>query len=106
MDQPSALALHEAYREASAALERAHDAPPLRFGQEVDLAARAVVRLRDEMIRRLRQDPQAPEAAGWRAALNDLNCALSLIVGVAYPTSGIRREPAEQALAILQALKL
>ncbi len=89
---------------AVAAIERALQLPPLQLNLEVDAAERAVVHMRDHLIDRLRQDGTAAEAPGWRAMLKQVNTALSLIVGVEYPSVGERPKPLEQARDLLQGL--
>lgn len=78
-------------------LDHAIGLPPLELGQEVDKAERAVVRVRDDLIAKLRGDAEQPDATRWRAALSHANTALSLIVGVEYPVEGVKREPLKQA---------
>ncbi len=86
---PDAAAMRAQCQGAVAALDRAKAAPPLQLTQEASVAERAVARLR--------QQGGAPQAPRWQAALAGLNAALSLIVGIEYPTSGIRREVIQQA---------
>ncbi len=76
--------------------------PPLELGEEVDAAERAVVRVRDGLIARLRTGGDDGDARRWRQALQRVNMALSLIVGVEYPSIGVRRKPLEQASAALK----
>jgi hypothetical protein len=90
-------------RTAIEGLERAQEAPPLMVLREADLVQRAVVDMRDLLIERLRQDDTAA-AARWRAALDRINVALSLIVGLEYPMGGIPRESAQQAREVLKSL--
>jgi hypothetical protein len=102
----------EDYRQALAALERAKAAPPIRLTQEADVAERAVVHMRDAAIRAQRAARQAAVESGaqrpsdpeLRAALDHLNLALSLIVSVEYSTTGIRRDPIQQAIDVLKEL--
>ncbi len=76
--------------------------PPFNLGEEVDAAERAVVRVRDGLIVRLRAGGDRGDVRRWRQALRHVNMALSLIVGVEYPSIGIRRKPLEQASATLK----
>jgi hypothetical protein len=91
-------------QQAVAELERALRLPPRELGEEVDEAERTVVRLRDCLIDRLRQDSATAEAPRWRAALDRVNAALSLIVGVEYPAAGLQRKSLEQARDTLKAV--
>ena len=72
---------------------------PADLKAEVDSAERAVAALRDELIERLRAaaDPRT------RDALNTVNVALTLVVGLEYPMGGVQREMLEQARDALQA---
>jgi hypothetical protein len=72
--------------------------PPVELKSEVDDAERAVVRLRDELIERWRSEPQEPTGR----ALEQVNVALSLIVGLEYPMGGIERKLLEDAHHALQ----
>ena len=89
--------LAEECREAVAMLERALQEPPGALSEDVDVAERVVARMRDRLIEVLREGPQAADAARQRAALDRVNAALSLIVGVEYPAAGIQRKVLEQA---------
>ncbi len=89
---------------AVAAIEQALGLPPLQFNREAEVAERAVVQMRDHLIDRLRRDGTAAEAPGWRATLKQVNTALSLIVGVEYPSVGERHKPLEQARDLLKDL--
>ncbi len=93
----------DACRAAVAALDRALHAPPVQVGQEADLAEREVVRARDVLILRLRQNPNG-DSAGLRATLDRVNSALSLVVGLAYPMAGVERKLIEQARDALQSI--
>ena len=84
-------------REAAAKLERARREQPARLSEDVDEAERAVAQLRDELIDRLRSERAPDRSARTRAALNSVNAALSLIVGVEYPAAGIQRSALAQA---------
>ena len=86
-----------------AALERALRLKPEDLGQEVDTAERLVVRLRDCLIEWIRPGDSAGHR--WQTALDQVNAALSLIVGVEYPAVGIQRSLLEQARESLKALQ-
>ncbi len=89
-------------RGAVAALERAIELPPLRAGQEADVAERLVVQARDECIAQLRRDGNTQDEGQYRATLDRLNTALSLIIGVEYPSGGVQREMIKQARDVLK----
>jgi hypothetical protein len=72
--------------------------PPTELKSEVDDAERAVVALRDELIERLRQAP----TDAVRAALEQVNVSLSLIVGLEYPLGGLQRQMLDQARTALE----
>jgi hypothetical protein len=76
--------------------------PHLRF-QEVDITERAIVRLRDNLISRLREDSAPEEAARLQAALTRVNVAVSLVAGVEYPGAGIQERLLEGAHEALEA---
>src|SRR5437868_14441501 len=62
--------------------------PPSELKAEVDVAERAVVRLRHELIERNRENPE-PRT---RTALDKVNAALSLTVGMEYRMGGLQRQ--------------
>src|SRR5207247_455289 len=78
-------------------LDAALDKPPAELKAEVDTLERTVAALRDDLIERLRAQPDAALAA----ALKNVNTALSLIVGVEYPVAGIQREMLQQARTVM-----
>lgn len=83
-----------------AALRRLDDAlgkPPGELKAEVDLAEQAVAALRDNLIHHWRESP----SPSVRASLDQVNVALSLIVGLEYPVGGLQRQLLEQARAVL-----
>jgi hypothetical protein len=90
--------------QALAMLERALGEAPAPLTADVDVAERLVVELRDDLIERLRREPGNPLAPAWRAALQRTNAALSLVVGVEYPSGGVHRKLIEQARDTLRAL--
>ncbi len=91
-------------RAAQAALRRAQTAPPLVALQEADVAERALVRLRDELIARLRADPRVEAAARWHQALQRANAALSLVAGIDYPISALPRETIGKAETLVRSM--
>src|SRR5690349_14647862 len=84
-------------REALRLLEDALQKPPAELKAEVDVAEAAVADLRDELISRLRAGDSSV-----RSPLDDVNVALSLLVGVEYPAGGIQRQLVQQAQTALQ----
>jgi hypothetical protein len=82
-------------------LKQALHEPPSCLGKDVDAVEQIVTRLRDRLIHRLHHAGSSPEATRWQAALERINAALSLIVGVEYPIAGIRRSAIAQASATL-----
>ncbi len=91
-------------REAIAHLEQAYMAPPLQLTRDASAAGRIVVKLRDRMVEQLRQDGNGAETEKKKKALDRLNIALTLIVGVEYPSVGVRRKPIEQARDLLESI--
>ncbi len=83
--------------EAVALLDRLLEASPYPRFQELDVAERAIVRLRDGLIERLRQEDAASEAPRLRGLLDRANIAISAVVGMEYPAAGIRRQLLEMA---------
>jgi formate-dependent nitrite reductase membrane component NrfD len=82
-------------------LKQALHEPPSCLGKDVDAVEQIVTQLRDRLIHRLRQTGSSPEATRWQTALERINAALSLIVGVEYPIAGIQRTAIAQASATL-----
>lgn len=84
----------EAIRLLDDALQKA----PTELKAEVDVAEQSVAMLRDELIERLRAaaDPHT------RRALDKVNVALTLVVGLEYPMGGLQRSMLEQARTTLQ----
>ncbi len=97
-------ALKEEYRRATAALERALHLPPLQVSREADIAERAIVRARDQLILRLHQNAEQADTSQWRETLNQVNAALSLIISLEYPIGGVPRESIEHTLRLIQTL--
>lgn len=91
---------------ALTALAHARARPPLELQEEVDTAERAVARLRDGLIERLRRDNAVAQAATWREALKQVNAVLSLIVGLEYPVAREQRRLLDQAHDSLSKVRL
>jgi hypothetical protein len=87
----------EQCKEAVASLDRLLEASPYPRFQELDVAERAIVRLRDGLIERLRQEDASDEAPRLRALLERANIAISAVVGIEYPAAGVRRQLLEMA---------
>jgi hypothetical protein len=85
------------------ALERALGLPPAELTAEVDVAERAIARLRNRLIAELRAAPAGADTHSLRQALDAANVALSLVAGVEYPAAGIQRTLLEQAVKVLRA---
>lgn len=60
-------------------------------GAEVDEVETLVVRMRDRIITRLRQNPTSGDTQPQRLSLERLNAVLSLLIDVEYPAAGIQR---------------
>ena len=80
-----------------------HILPHQRY-REIDVAERAIVRLRDGLIKELRQNPAGDRAERMRSALNQVNVAISLVAGIEYPGAGPQGHLLEQARIVLQDL--
>jgi hypothetical protein len=94
----SAASLGDLCAQAQAMIAAALQQQPPQFGQDVDEIERTIVRLRDGLIARLRQEQAAGgDTARPRRALDPVNAALSLVVGVEYPAGGIQRKLLAQA---------
>jgi hypothetical protein len=94
-----------AYRtEAMTLLDEVLAVTPKDRYEEVDRAERAVVRLRDGLIDRLRREEDVALVTRLHTALDQTNVAISLITGVEYPGAGIQEESLKQARDVLQAL--
>src|SRR5690348_15011135 len=86
------------------AIDRAIGEPPAELKQDVDVAERAIADLRDCLIRELRQASPDTDTRRRRDMLDQANVALSLVVGVEYPSGGIQRKVLEQARDVLRGL--
>jgi hypothetical protein len=94
-----------AYRtEAVTLLDEVLGMTPRDRYQEVDMAERAIVHLRDSLINRLRREEDLAQVTRLHEALDRTNVAISLITGVEYPGAGIQEESLQQARKVLQNL--
>lgn len=94
----------DACGEAAETLDTALALPPKQLGAEVDIAEQQVVCIRDRLIDELRRVSHGQQAGPRRGALNRINVALSLIVGVEYAAGGIQRTPLREARDLLRTL--
>lgn len=83
---------------------RSLDLPPNALQDRVRQAKRAVVRVRDDLIHALREASSPAQREPFRAALDDANVVLSLLIGVEYPAGGVQRSVVEQARDRLRVL--
>ncbi|MBV9328260.1 MAG: hypothetical protein JO352_31480 [Chloroflexi bacterium] len=97
--QPSALELRS---QALHLLDDAIQKPPAELKAEVDVAEQRIARLRDVLI----DDLRAGSTPDTRAALDQVNVALTLVVGLEYPMGGLQRKMLEDARAVLDAVTL
>jgi hypothetical protein len=72
--------------------------------EEVDVAERAIVHLRNGLIERLRREEDVDQVIRLHRALDQTNIAISLITGVEYPGAGIQETSLQQARDVLQKL--
>ena len=89
-------------REALQQLEEAQGLSPMEFIHKVDQAERAIVRFRNDLIDEIRRQPVMPATAPLRQTLDRVNGALSLVIGMEYPSAGIHRELMERAMHTLR----
>ena len=87
--------------ETLAALDAALMAPPADLKTATHEAILRVVRLRDLLIRRLRAATASEEQVADRATLDQVNVAISLMLGVEYPIDKMDSQPLAQAKGIL-----
>ncbi len=92
------------FHEAKEEIDSAYEKPPKELKAEVDRAEVKIVRLRDCLIHRLRQEGDSTPANRWRSALDRANVALSFVVGVEYPATGIHRNALDKARQVLNGL--
>ncbi len=86
---------------ALAAVEDALARVPLECLSDVDVAERAINRLRDTLIDGLRKGQP-----GLQPPLDQTNVALSLVVGVEYPATGSQRQGLEMARDTLKGIQI
>jgi hypothetical protein len=94
----------ELCRDCVALLDDALSRPPTELSREVDRVEQQLAGLRDHLIDQWRNERKTATAAQGRAALDTVNAALSLVVGVEYPAAGVQRGLLRQARAALHAL--
>ncbi len=98
-------ALADGCREVAGWLDAAREADPLTLQRELGRAERAIARLRDGLIARLRAAPSAEDTARPRTALTQINVALSLTVGGEYPVGQIERRFVSDASGVLRGIE-
>lgn len=81
--------------QAEQALQRARAPLPEHAGTSIDAAEQALVRLRDALIERYRIAPEL------RARLDQVNVAISLVVGIEAPITARQRQRLESALSVI-----
>lgn len=89
-------------QEATQELKKAYRMEARKLGKEVDNAEMRVAKLRDCLIDYIRSENAAAGSSAWKPILNQVNTALSFIVGVEYPAMGIHRNLLEQGLEVLK----
>ncbi len=99
--ESAAAAYRRLQQTALQAVERCLALVPIRCLSDVDVAEKAINQMRDRLIDDLRAAGPSERQAVLRAALNQTNVALSLIVGVEYPATGSQRKPLEMARDVL-----
>lgn len=77
-----------------------------KLGKEVDFAEVRVAKLRDCLIDRIRNETAQAGPSPWKPVLEQVNTALSFIVGVEYPATGIHRNLLEQGLDVLKQVQI
>jgi hypothetical protein len=87
--------------EALRLVSHALDTPPASLKAEVNVAQRAMIALRDALIDRVRRAPSEP----LRAALERVNVAISLVVGLENPLGELDRDLLKQARSALAAAR-
>ncbi len=92
--------VQEALDRAKRALADSKEYEPDKLELQVNTAEVAIARLRDCLIEQLRNEP-GPESQDIKIFLNRTNIALSLVVGVEYPLTGIKRSMIDEAEKVL-----
>lgn len=101
MSQTEKNALDNLHASAVQAIENVLNTPPEKRYEVVDRGERALVRLRDALIEQSRQEQDGQRKTALCAALDQVNTAVSLMMGVEYPGSGIQEKPIRQAWEII-----
>jgi hypothetical protein len=96
--------LRQKCQEALAAIDRGLAVAPVQCLQPVDDAERALAALRDGLIDLLRRAPSARAQRNLCGALDGVNGALSLLLGVEYPVVGVQQDLLKDARKALQAV--
>lgn len=95
----SRVAQHCAY--VVGKLENAMQMKASELQSETDTAIRALVRLRDHVIDRMRAEEESGKGE-WKEFLDQVNIAISYTAAVEYPLTGIHRKMMAQAGEILK----
>jgi hypothetical protein len=85
-------------RRALEQLDRLSTLQPREIQAEIEDISRTLAGLRDRMIDRLRR---GADPAGDRHTLDRINVALSLVIGVGYPVTGVQRKHLENARSVM-----
>ncbi len=80
-------------------LQEARESPPGEIKSEAYLIEKSVVQLRDYLIGRFRSD--AGKHPNIKESLDTVNMALSLVVGLEFPLSGMKKQLFDEALHLL-----
>jgi hypothetical protein len=86
-------------RNAMSLLKQDMELPPGELENTLGDAERVLVRLRDELIGRMRREGST---SVWRSALEHVNTAISLVVAVEFPAAGVHAEYLKGARDVLQ----
>ena len=97
-------AIADLCRKSIQLLEKGLKRPPAELQLDVDKVENLVAKVRDCFIERLRKDQSAANSR-WRAPLDEINVAVSLIAAVEYPATGVNRVHTEEALKIIRNLE-
>lgn len=87
----------ERFEQTLVLLEELLNLEPYKRYQQVDMAERAIVQLRDVLIAKLRDERDEANHDRTRAVLQRVNVALSLVVALEYPATGIQQGPLQHA---------
>lgn len=97
--------LDEVLEKAKRALAEAKEDRPRELESQVGTAEVAVVHLRDHLIDSMRKQT-GTAGPHIKAALGHANVALSLVVGIEYPLSGIKRTMIDEAEKVLSRITI